>query len=192
MNKMKIVFVALIVLFLFSSSQAGLAKYALKGNKELSAIGSVAFFSQNFNGHKVADGTNIFLGVNLGFFVADKLELEPGIILINSTYNPVVGSSTTETHLGGIFALAYNFDTGSPAVPFIFGRIGFLTNSITDETDLKTSMILPDVGGGIKFFISSKAALRTEIYYNHMTNLLGEKDWNQNLFGLRAGLSVLF
>ena len=192
MNKMKIVFVSLIVLFLFSSSQAGLAKYTLKGNKELSTIGSIAFFSQNVNGHKVADGTNLFLGINLGFFVVDKLELEPGIILLTSTINYETGHSETETHFGGIFALSYNFDTGNPAVPFIFGRIGFLTNSITDQTDLKTSMILPDVGGGIKFFISPKAALRTEIYYNHMTNLLGEKDWNQNLYGIRAGLSVLF
>ncbi len=192
MNKIKIVFIALVVLFLFSLSQAAPAKYALKGNKELSFLGSVAFFSQNFSGHKVADGTNIFLGVNLGFFVADKLELEPGIILLSSTINPEFGQSETETHVGGIFALSYNFDTGSPAVPFIFGRIGFLTNSITDETNLKTSMILPDVGGGVKFFISPRAALRTEIYYNHLTNLLGVEDWDQNLFGFRAGISVLF
>lgn len=112
------------------------------------------------------------------------------MIIQSITLSPEGGDSHTASNFGGILSVSYNFESASNLVPFVFGGIGFLSNSETHATGLKTSMILPSVGGGLKIFISEKGVLRTEAFYQRTTNSGGEDKLTDNGFGISLGLSV--
>jgi outer membrane protein len=187
---MKKVLIVLIALFLVMSSNLFAQEKTAKGKIELS--GSVAFTSSSYSsdGNHEATITMFVLSPRIGFFVVDKLEIEPQLLVVSTTLSPEGGSSGTASAFGGIFSLSYNFEGESNLVPFIFAGVGFVSNSVTDETDLKTSMILPAAGAGLKAFISEKGVLRAEAFYQRTTNSGGWEKLTDNSFGLGVGLSV--
>jgi outer membrane protein len=188
MKKLISLLMVLFVLGLFSSSFA--QTKTAKGKIEIGGDASVQMYSQSSDGHKIKSGTLFQLYPRVGYFVIPKLELEPTLIFESSSSKPEGGKTSTTTHFGGVFSVSYNFEGATNLVPFLFGGIGFLSNSITDEESLKTTLILPDIGAGIKYFITEKGVIRAELFYRRLSNAEGCKDLKQNNFGLRAGLSI--
>jgi hypothetical protein len=188
MKKLISLLMVIFVLGLFSSAFA--QTKTAKGQIEIGGSATLYMTSESYDGHKVGSGTEFALYPRVGFFVIPKLELEPTLIFESSSWEPEGGKRSTETHFGGIFSVSYNFEGATNLVPFLFGGIGMLTNSITDVEDLKTTMILPDIGAGIKYFITEKGAIRAELFYQRISNACGYEKYNDNNFGLRAGFSL--
>lgn len=189
MKKVLVVLVALCFLVLSSNLFAQMK--TKKGQIELSGSASFSTSSFSWKGDSEGSITEVAFYPGFGFFVVNKLEIEPKLAFISVSVNPEGGETITLTDFGGILSLSYNFEGESNLLPFIFAGIGFQTHSITDVKDLKTSMILPEVGAGVKAFFNEKSALRVEAFYSHTTNALGIEDETANSFGLRVGFSVL-
>lgn len=187
---MRKVLIVLVAMFLVMSSNLFAQKKTVKGQIELG--GNFGFSSSSFSYKGESEGTITAFSFSprIGFFVINKFEIEPQIQFVSVSMKPEAGETETETDFGGILSLSYNFESGSNLVPFVFAGIGMQTHSITDVEDLKTTMIAPELGAGLKAFFSEKGALRAEVYYNHMTNAGGYEDESANTFGLRVGLSV--
>ena len=158
-----------------------------KGRIELG--GSISFTNTSYDGGSIRE---ISLMPRIGYFVIPKLALEPQLLIQNYSVNPEVGEDYSETNFGGIFNAAYHFERKSESkyVPFIFGGFGFISHSgDVGEADEMT-MILPDIGGGIKVFVTNDAVIRAELYYMRVSNALGVKDLDASEIGLRAGVSI--
>jgi hypothetical protein len=158
-----------------------------KGRIELG--GSISFTNTSYDGGSIRE---ISLMPRIGYFVIPKLALEPQLLIQNYSVNPEVGEDYSETNFGGIFNAAYHFERKSESkyVPFIFGGFGFISHSGDVGTADEMTMILPDVGGGIKVFVTNDAVIRAELYYMRVSNALGVKDLDASEIGLRAGVSI--
>jgi len=187
---MKKVLVVLVALLLVMSSNLFAQNRTAKGQIELSGGVSFSSSSYSYDGQHQYTMTTFALSPKIGFFVIDKLEIEPQLLVVSVSISEEGGGSGTASNFGGIFSLSYNFEGESNLVPFIFAGMGFLSNSVTDATDLKTSMILPAAGAGLKAFISEKGVLRAEAFYQRTTNSGGEEKLIDNSFGLGVGFSV--
>ena len=178
---------ALVVLLPFSLASSAEEKTA-KGRVELG--GNVGFTHSSYEGGSITD---IAVMPRLGYFVIPKLELEPTLLVSNTSYSPDGGDSYSGTEFGLIFNVAYHFESASESklVPFIFAGLGFASYSgdyYGDDTEM--SMIMPDVGGGVKYFITNSALIRGEAFWEHVTNESGMKDNDADHFGIRAGVSI--
>jgi hypothetical protein len=158
-----------------------------KGRIELG--GSISFTNTSYDGGSIRE---ISLMPRIGYFVIPKLALEPHLLIQNYSVNPEVGEGYSETNFGGIFNAAYHFERKSESkyVPFIFGGFGFISHSGDVGDADQMTMILPDVGGGIKVFVTDAAVIRAELYYMRLSNASGVKDLDASEIGLRAGVSI--
>lgn len=159
-----------------------------KGRIELG--GSISFTNTSYkDAYSIRE---ISLMPRIGYFVIPKLALEPQLLIQNYSVNPEVGDDYSETNFGGIFNAAYHFERKSESkyVPFIFGGFGFISHSGDVGAADEMTMILPDVGGGIKVFVTNDAVIRAELYYMRVSNALGVKDLDASEIGLRAGVSI--
>jgi outer membrane protein len=186
----KVVTVLVVVMFFLTFSTLFAQTKTEKGKIELG--GSAAFSSNSFSfdGTHTGTITTFTLSPRIGYFVVNKLEIEPQLLVLSISATPEGGETNTASNFGGLLSLSYNFEGGSNLVPFVFAGIGFLSNSVTHATNLKTSMILPDAGVGLKAFVTDKGVLRAEAFYERTTNSGGEEKLTDNSFGLRIGFSV--
>jgi hypothetical protein len=189
MKKLCVVMVILtLVVFLPFSLASSAEEMTAKGRIELG--GNVAFTHSSYEGGSTTD---ITVMPRLGYFVIPKLELEPTLLVSNTSYSPDGGDSYSGTEFGLVFNVAYHFESASESklVPFIFAGLGFASFSgDLYPQDAKTSMIVPDAGGGIKYFITNSALIRGEAFWEHVTNESGMKDNDADHFGIRAGVSI--
>jgi hypothetical protein len=51
-------------------------------------------------------------------------------------------------------------------------------------------MVLPEVFGGVKAFLSERVALRAEAFFSLTSNAGGAKDVTNTNFGIRAGVTA--
>jgi hypothetical protein len=138
--------------------------------------------------------TTISVMPRIGYFVIPKLAIEPKLMIVNTSESsdPEIFENYSATHLGAVLNVAYHFEGKgeSKYVPFIFGGFGFVSHSgDVGEADEMT-MILPDLGGGIKIFVTNDALIRGELFYTRSSNAGGVKDADGSDFGLRAGVSI--
>jgi hypothetical protein len=152
-----------------------------QGDKEFSIAAS-------FMSRKVEDGeswTVLNIPIRIGYFVTKNVEIEPEILF----------TSWEDEDLGYVLSgnLAYNVilaDQESKTVPFLFSGVGF-SNTITylpnfawlgaeDET-----WTVLNVGGGIKFFLQKRAALRFEYRFQKFSG-----DWDYTYHNMLLGVSA--
>ncbi len=136
--------------------------------------------------------TNIGFWPRIGYFVIPGLAIEPKLLVSHSSQSYEGGEDYSWTDLGATFNVVYHFEGGAGGglVPFIFGGLGFVSHSgDVGEADEMT-MILPDVGGGIKFFFTNDAVFRGGLFYQRVSNAGGVKDADADDFGFRAGISI--
>lgn len=144
--------------------------------------------SVSYEGKDQGSQMLLILNPKWGFFVTKQLEVEPGMLFqLLSVETPGERRHTT-TSGGGTFNLSYNFEGLDNSIPFISGGLGFLMN--TDAVDDETTMIFPYIGAGVKSFLTEKAALRSEIFYQHWTNTGGIENFTTDNIGVSASLSV--
>ena len=186
----KLVVILVVAMFFFMCSTVFAQTKTEKGQIELGGNASLSVNSFSLDGNHDETITTFSLLPRVGYFVMNKLEIEPQLIIQSVTISPEGGDSHTQAIYGGILSVSYNFESASNLIPFVFGGIGFLGNSFTGATDLKTSLILPSVGGGLKIFISEKGVLRTEAFYQRTTNSFGEDKLTDSGFGISFGFSV--
>jgi len=157
--------------------------------------------SYKFDGEDVSvTYTDITLMPRFGYFVIPKLAIEPRFVIINTGVSSDVEGAEdySVTHFGLMLNAAYHFERKSESkyVPFVFGGGGFISHS-GDVEELgegekadEMTLILPDVGGGIKIFVTNDAVIRAELFYARTSNAEGVKDADANDFGIRAGVSI--
>lgn len=181
----------LIVLLTASSLPLGVAfpagEKTAQGRTELG--GDFYFVHSSYDNGSI---TNLTISPRVGWFIAPGLALEPRFLMAHQTVSPDGGEDYSVTDFGTIFNVAYHFEgtSGSHYVPFLFGGIGFVTHGGDVGAADEMTLILPDIGGGFKFFITDHALLRTEFFYQHVSNALGWEDVDADEFGLRAGVSI--
>ena len=136
--------------------------------------------------------TNLVISPRIGWFVSPGLAIEPKLLLVHQSIDPDWGGSFSATDFGTILNVVYHFEGRSESdyVPFIFGGIGFVHHSGDVGGADELTMILPDVGGGIKVFFTKSALLRAELFFQNVTNANGFKDQDATEFGLRTGVSI--
>jgi hypothetical protein len=188
MKKALVMFAALLlssVVPLSFASSAG--EKTAEGRTELG--GDFHFISSSYEGASI---TSLALTPRIGLFVSPGVAFEPKLLLVHQTINPDRGGSYSATDFGTILNVAYHFEGRgeSDYVPFIFGGVGFVTHSGDVGPNDEWTIILPDIGGGIKVFFTNSALLRAEIFFQNVTNANGVEDSDATEFGLRAGVSV--
>jgi len=158
-----------------------------KGRIELG--GTVDFTRTSYENFS---STDISVLPGIGYFVIPKLSLEPKLLISHTSYSPDEGEGISATHFGAIFHAVYHFERAgeSKYVPFLFGGAGFVSHSGDVGDADQMTMILPDVGGGIKIFVTNDAVIRAALYYQRASNAGGVKDADASEFGLRAGVSI--
>jgi hypothetical protein len=136
--------------------------------------------------------TTLTVSPRVGFFIGPGLALEPRLLLVHQTVSPGGGGDYSATDFGAIFNVAYHFEgaSGSNYVPFLFGGIGFVTHGGDVGSADHMTLILPDIGGGFKFFFTDHALFRTEVFFQHVSNASGLEDVDADEFGIRAGVSI--
>ena len=158
-----------------------------KGRVEVG--GDISFIHNSYDGGSI---TQMSIMPRIGYFVIPKLAVEPKLLVSHFSVNPEYGDDYSTTDFGAIFSAAYHFEGASENqyVPFIFGGLGFISHSgdVGDADEM--TMIMPDIGGGIKVFFTDDALLRAELFYQHVSNANGVKDADADDFGLRAGVSI--
>jgi hypothetical protein len=194
MKKVAVIMLAVFVLAAFTTAFA--QERTAKGQIELG--GTVAFYmsSEKYDGDKVGSGSEINIYPSVGYFIIPKLELEPKLVIYSSSWKPEGGETTSESSIGGLLNVAYHFEGAvkGNAIPFVFAGVGILSNSAKSngETvkDLKTTMILPDAGVGLKYFITERGTIRAELYYQRLDKAYGIDKLVETNIGLRAGISL--
>jgi hypothetical protein len=171
----------------------------VKGALEIG--GTVGFDMQSYK-HKDADDpsvkyTSITIMPVVGKFFSDNLELElmPILSMEKAKFPMLDDYSVTNTQFGAIVRGAWHFVSEGTMVPYVAVGFGFLSNSQsysddTPEPDLKASMLLPEVAGGIKAFLSERVAIKAEVFVDMITNAGGAEDVTNTEFGIRAGVAA--
>jgi len=157
-----------------------------KGTIELG--GNVYYISSWFSqdGNLLSSVNYFLITPRVGFSKTGIIEIEPELILGRA------GDDNPDFSyiFGGIMNFDYNFKTSGSIKPFLFAGTGFLRYSSERRGNIKTSLILPDLGGGARIFMTEKSALRLEVFYQNMSNYLGYEGLNATNFGFRGGFSV--
>jgi hypothetical protein len=139
--------------------------------------------------------TTINFRPSIGYFINNKIEIEGDIIFSASKYETEhngVSTSSSENTFGLIARGMYNIVGSSPMVPFVFVGAGMLMNSNDSDVEgtEETSMVLPEAGAGIKYFMGDKVAVRGELIFRRVSNPGGTKDWTATDIGLAVGLTM--
>ena len=188
---MKKVFLMLLVLFLASTMPLGSTCFAGdKTDQGRTEFGGDFYFVHSAYEH--VSVTNLTISPRFGWFISPGLALEPRFLLVHQTINPEGGNDYSATDFGAIFNVAYHFEGRSEShyVPFLFAGIGFVSHFGDVGPYDEWTMILPDMGAGVKFFFTDHAVFRAELFYQHVSNALGLEDLDADEFGLRAGVSI--
>lgn len=199
MRNMKLVLVAVGVALLMAMPAIAQDHSCVKGALEIG--GTVGFDMQSWK-HKDADDpslkyTTVTIMPSVGKFFSDNLEVEvmPILSMEKVKYPMLDDYSETYTNFGAVVRGAWHFVGESNMVPYVAVGVGMLTNSIsysddTEEPDLETSMLLPEVAAGIKAFLSERVAIKAEAFFDMTTNAGGAKDVTNTEFGVRAGVTA--
>jgi hypothetical protein len=201
MKKVAAILLAVFVLVSFSTVFAAEAEKTAKGQIEIGGMLSAYMWSESYSGddefYTEYKGTDVMLYPSVGYFVIPKLEIEPKLLVNFSSYKPKKdGKTSSMTNLGGILNVAYHFEGAmdSKVIPFVFAGVGILSNSAKDygETvkDLKTTLIAPDAGVGIKYFITERGTIRVEGYIQRLDKAEGIDKLVETDFGLRGGITL--
>jgi hypothetical protein len=161
-----------------------------KGRIELGGNVNFTHESYKYKSESAGSETDLTIMPRVGYFVIPKLAVEPTLLIMHSSWGD--GTSYSVTNFGALLNVAYHFEGKSEAkfVPYVIGGAGFLSHSGDVGENNKMSLIAPHVGGGIKFFFTNTALIRVELFYEHVTNEAGEKDYKADEFGLTAGVSI--
>jgi hypothetical protein len=166
-----------------------------KGRIELGGNVGFTHESYKYKSESAGSWTDLTVMPRVGYFVIPKLAVEPTLLISHTSWGD--GTSYSVTNFGALLNVAYHFEGKSEAkfVPFVFGGAGFLSHSgdvgeTNGEKNDKMSLIAPHAGGGIKFFFTNTALIRAELFYEHVTNEDGVKDYKADEFGLTAGVSI--
>jgi hypothetical protein len=194
---MKKVVSLLLVVFVFALFSASFAQEkTATGQIEISGTASFAMFSESFDGEKLSSGSEFVVYPSVGYFIIPKLELEPKLLMALSSSKPEGGKTSSWLDFGGIFNVAYHFEGAIKGnmVPFVFAGAGMVIHSAKYQGEtvenIKNTMILPDAGAGIKYFITEKGVIRAELFYQRLSNASGVEKLTDTNIGLRAGISI--
>ena len=199
MRNMKLILAGVCIALLLVVPASAQDHSCVKGALEIG--GTIGFDMQSYK-HKDADEasvkyTDVSIIPSVGKFFSDNLEVEvmPIVVISKAKYPMQDDYSVTTSQFGGVVRGAWHFVGESNMVPYVAVGVGFLSNSVsysddTPEPDLKTSMLLPEVAGGIKAFLSERVALKIEAFFDLTTNAGGAEDVKNTEFGLRGGVTA--
>jgi len=147
---------------------------ARKGKVELSTAASLDIdrvktkleFPSNESEYAVTI-TTLSIPVRVGYFLTDNIEIEPEITHTYMKYSQQDYSSSTTTSLL-LANVVFNFNTPSQVMPFVLGGVGLTTERTSSDGESESeSGFAWDVGGGIKWFVANRVALRVEYRIIH-------------------------
>jgi len=158
--------------------------------------GDFSFSYDNYDqlGFDQGSITSFSLTPRFGFFVGRNVQLEPEMTL-NYVRDVSFGDDFEILRLGFLFRLAYNFIPHEKTFPFVFLGMGLIGNSNSGVSNEETTFIMPEIGMGIKAFVTRSSALRIAVKFVHEENsldFLGSPFLNvdNNSLQISAGYSV--
>jgi len=175
-----------------------------KGKVELSTAASLGIdrvkIKEEWNGNEWEEAltiTTLSIPVRVGYFLTDNIEIEPEIThtYMKYSYEDYSGSTTTSLLLANV---AFNFNTPSQVMPFVLGGVGLMTERTSYDGESESeSGFAWNVGGGIKWFVANRVALRIEYRFIHfpLTTVedtfykITESHTNHRIF---VGISIFF
>lgn len=154
---------------------------------EFSTAASIALTTTSA-GKASVSGSTVTVPVRLGYFVTKNFEIEPELLFERTSLE-----ETSQSTLSCFGNAAYNFPSASRVTPFVLAGVGLQSVSASSGSASETeSCFAFNGGGGVKFFVSDKAALRLEYRLVFFKSGESEAKTNTTIHRILAGLSLFF
>jgi hypothetical protein len=147
---------------------------------------SVAFTHSNMKreGYGNVDTfTRLEITPTIGYCLSQHYEVTGGVMTRHESTNGV-----SETNLGAIAGLTYNFSGQGTLVPYAslgFGALFYNGFSLND-----TAVLAPMLTGGVRVLVGSSASVNANIGYQHESNAQGEFGASANRLIAGVGVSL--
>jgi len=181
---------ALIIAILSSGPPPASAATLEKGTIELTPSLGFSRNSFSFSGSDVGSITVLSASGLLGYSVTDHVQLGGGLLVNHQAFSSPGSTSDSETSLGVIAGLQYNFSGGGQTIPFVRGAVGVATHSGNLSVGDKTTVIAPALSAGLRVLVGSSASVNFGVGYQHESGALGLQDLGANTFTIEIGLSI--
>jgi hypothetical protein len=173
------------------AAPAALAGELPDGTVELSTQMMFAGTSYSVNGDHTFSTTELNLQGSVGYCFTEAIEVEGAIIFTHQSVDEEGEPEIDGSSFGLGAAVIRNFSTDGSVVPFL--RAGFaLLDHSGQAYGPETSLVVPTLGGGLRFLVTGSAAITTGLFYQHITDAFGDDDLSANQVFLAAGISLLF
>jgi hypothetical protein len=189
MKRLTVLFAFLVTAFLCAAP--ALAGGIEKGTVELVPSTGFSYSSYSDDNDNSLKITNVRFGGNVGYFFTEMFELQVGLLVNHTGYDPDGGGSVsyTDTGVSGLFAV--NFPTDGAAVPFVGAGLGMaLHGGDVDDDEDNTTIMIPTIVGGVRILVGNSASVNLGVSYEHQTNALGIEDVSGNVIMMNVGISV--
>lgn len=145
---------------------------------------NVAFTHSNFKREgygNVETFTQLDVTPTIGYCLSNHYEVTGGVITRHTSDN-----GNSDTNLGAIAGLTYNFSSKSNLIPFASAGFGAL---FYDGFGFdRTSVLAPMLTGGLRVLIGPSASVNMTLAFQHESNAQG--DFNATANRLIAGVGV--
>jgi hypothetical protein len=185
------------VLFLVALSGESRAQFT-KGSWEMTLTAGINSFAESENGTSRNDQPT-FLGINVspGYYIIDGLSFEPDFGVMAD----LSGNADFDTYYKIVGNLSYTFKLQEkPFAPYVKAGYG-ISNGIEyalsgfqgtfAEASKDRTVSILNTGAGMKWLVSDKAAIRTELNYHVQSLTEDSYDYKFSSVGLLVGVSLI-
>ncbi|HMI30726.1 MAG TPA: hypothetical protein VK527_03235 [Candidatus Limnocylindrales bacterium] len=127
--------------------------------------------------------TRLEITPTIGYCLSNHYEVTGGVMTRHESTN-----GTSETNLGALAGLTYNFSPRSTLIPYAslgFGALFYDGFSLTN-----TAVLAPMLTGGVRVLVGSSASVNATLGYQHESNAQGEFGASANRLVAGVGVSL--
>ena len=161
-----------------------------KGTVELSTTGSFSHQSMSMDGTDAGSTTNMNLEGEVGYSLTRNLSLAGGLVFQHAGISDEAGESASASAYGPQVGARWNFATNSSIVPWVEGMFGVLAYGGDAGEGAETTLLLPSVGGGVRWLLGETASVNFSGNFVRQQNAAGVDQLNSNDIRFGVGLSV--
>jgi len=157
-----------------------------KGSWEFSTAASIDIYRMSAENSSETI-TSINIPARIGYFILNRIEIEPEI-----NFNRVSGEGESLSSTLLMANISYNLSTSPSLMPFVLAGVGINNTSNSNSISESNTELAFNGGTGIKWFLSNRVAFRAEYRFLYYSS--GEKDFsiNNTHHKIYLGISLFF